>query len=229
MRSFPPTSPISARPAAQAETRHAAYSPTFFHASRTILFASFPKRPASPAICTVIAAMSANTLARDARGKFVDNPKIDRTIENIDKITSDLQRDTGPLLKDAKEAMANANRASAVVGDPEGQARQRDRKAFGQRGDHGGAGQRQSCDVFRTADVRLTRNVRGDGQRSEAGGQLSVQVGQCRGLAQAGVGHDERALAAVFGEQCAERLAAASAPTSARASRVSRSIWCRGQ
>jgi phospholipid/cholesterol/gamma-HCH transport system substrate-binding protein len=67
--------------------------------------------------------LEASTLARDARGKYVDNPKIDRTIDNIDKLTGDLQRDSGPLLKDAKEAMANVNRASATVGDAEGQAK----------------------------------------------------------------------------------------------------------
>lgn len=67
--------------------------------------------------------VEASTLARDARGKYVDNPKIDRTIDNIDKLTGDLQRDSGPLLKDAKEAMANINRASATVGDADGQAK----------------------------------------------------------------------------------------------------------
>ncbi len=67
--------------------------------------------------------VEANTLTRDVRGKYVDNPKIDHTLDNLDKITSDIQKDSAPLLKDAKEAMANLNRASAAVGDPEGQAK----------------------------------------------------------------------------------------------------------
>ncbi len=60
-----------------------------------------------------------NDLTRAARSKYVDNPRITRTLDNIDHLTSELSRDSGPLLKDAKEAMANLNRASAVVGSPE--------------------------------------------------------------------------------------------------------------
>lgn len=60
-----------------------------------------------------------NDLTRAARSKYVDNPRIARTIENIDKITTELSRDAAPLLKDSKEAMANLNRASALVGSPE--------------------------------------------------------------------------------------------------------------
>ncbi|MCA9588937.1 MAG: MCE family protein [Myxococcales bacterium] len=63
----------------------------------------------------------ANTLTVHARSQYVDNPKIVRTIDNVDRIAVELQRDTGPLLKDAKEALANINRASAVVGSPEEQ------------------------------------------------------------------------------------------------------------
>jgi phospholipid/cholesterol/gamma-HCH transport system substrate-binding protein len=63
----------------------------------------------------------ANTLTQHARTNYVDNPKILHTLDNIERISSDIQRDSGPLLKDAKEAMANINRASAVVGDAEGQ------------------------------------------------------------------------------------------------------------
>ena len=36
------------------------YNPTFFHASCTTFFTSLPKRLESPAICTVIDAMSLN-------------------------------------------------------------------------------------------------------------------------------------------------------------------------
>ncbi|WP_394828876.1 MlaD family protein [Pendulispora albinea] len=64
----------------------------------------------------------ANSLAVDAH-KTINDPKIKRTIDNIDKLSTDLQRDSGPMLKDAREALANINRASATVGEPEAQAK----------------------------------------------------------------------------------------------------------
>ena len=64
-----------------------------------------------------------NALVRDAKKNFVDNPKIARTIDNIDRISSDVQRDSGPMLKDAREALANVNRVSATVGDAREQER----------------------------------------------------------------------------------------------------------
>ena len=65
----------------------------------------------------------ARTLTVQARAQYVDNPKIQHTIENIDRLTGDLQRDSGPLLKDAREAAANLNRVSATLGSPEQQAK----------------------------------------------------------------------------------------------------------
>ncbi|MFO0736266.1 MAG: MlaD family protein [Labilithrix sp.] len=67
----------------------------------------------------------ANQLTHHARTNYVDNPKILRTIDNIDKISSDIQRDTGPLIKDTKEAVANLNRASKVIGGEEEQQKLR--------------------------------------------------------------------------------------------------------
>lgn len=67
--------------------------------------------------------VEAKTLTAHARTNYVDNPKIARTIDNVDRITQDLQKDSGPLLKDARESMANLNRASALVGSPEEQAK----------------------------------------------------------------------------------------------------------
>ena len=67
----------------------------------------------------------ANTLTKDARLNYIDNPKLTTTVDNIEKITTDLKNDSGPLLKDAKEAIANLNRASEVVGDAEGQRKLR--------------------------------------------------------------------------------------------------------
>ncbi len=65
----------------------------------------------------------ANTLTVHARQNYVDNPKIIRTIDNVDRISSDIQKDSGPMLKDAREALANLNRASKVVGGEEEQAK----------------------------------------------------------------------------------------------------------
>jgi phospholipid/cholesterol/gamma-HCH transport system substrate-binding protein len=63
----------------------------------------------------------ARLLTEHARTNYVDNPKLLRTVDNVDKITSEIQRDTGPMMKDAREALANVNRASQVVGGVEEQ------------------------------------------------------------------------------------------------------------
>lgn len=63
----------------------------------------------------------ANTLTNHARLNYVDNPKIARTIDNIDKLTTDIQKDSGPMIKDAREAVANLNRASKTIGGEEEQ------------------------------------------------------------------------------------------------------------
>jgi phospholipid/cholesterol/gamma-HCH transport system substrate-binding protein len=65
----------------------------------------------------------ANTLTHHARLNYVDNPKIARTIDNIDRITADIQRDSGPILRDAREATANLNRASKLLGGEEEHAK----------------------------------------------------------------------------------------------------------
>ena len=57
-------------------------------------------------------------LTHDTRINYVDNPKILRTIDNIDHLSGDLRRDSAPLLKDAKEATANLNRITASLSDP---------------------------------------------------------------------------------------------------------------
>ena len=64
----------------------------------------------------------ANSLTKDAHAR-INDPKITRTIDNIDKIAADVQHDSGPMLKDAREALANVNRVSATVGDPQQQAK----------------------------------------------------------------------------------------------------------
>ncbi|MGO8998671.1 MAG: MlaD family protein [Polyangiaceae bacterium] len=82
-------------------------------------------RPRIDRIVQNVEALStqSNDLVRDARKEYVDNPKIQRAIDNIDHLTSDVERDATPLLKDAREAMANLNRVSATFGDPEEQAK----------------------------------------------------------------------------------------------------------
>ena len=59
------------------------------------------------------------TLVLETRTKYVNNPALARTIDNIDKLTTDLERDTPALLKNVREATANLNRVSAVVGSTE--------------------------------------------------------------------------------------------------------------
>ncbi len=65
----------------------------------------------------------AKQLTHDARVNYVDSPKMLRTVDNIDKLTTQIQADSGPMLKDAREALANLNRVSATVGDPQEQAK----------------------------------------------------------------------------------------------------------
>lgn len=65
----------------------------------------------------------ANTLTVHARTQYVDNPKISRTIDNIDRLSTDIQKDSGPMLKDARESLANLNRASKVIGGEEENAK----------------------------------------------------------------------------------------------------------
>ncbi len=67
----------------------------------------------------------AKLLTEHARTNYVDNPKMLRTVDNVDKITTDIQKDSGPMMKDAREALANMNRASAVIGGTEEQQKLR--------------------------------------------------------------------------------------------------------
>jgi phospholipid/cholesterol/gamma-HCH transport system substrate-binding protein len=63
----------------------------------------------------------ANTLTQHARLQYVDNPKLQHTIDNVEHLSTDIRKDTEPMLKDAREALANLNRASKVVGGEEEQ------------------------------------------------------------------------------------------------------------
>jgi phospholipid/cholesterol/gamma-HCH transport system substrate-binding protein len=58
-------------------------------------------------------------LMKAGRAKYVDNPKIDHIIANVEHTTASINRDSDALLKDAKETMANARRISATLGSDE--------------------------------------------------------------------------------------------------------------
>jgi phospholipid/cholesterol/gamma-HCH transport system substrate-binding protein len=65
----------------------------------------------------------AKQLTHDARVNYIDNPKVQRTVDNIADLTDKIHADADPMLKDAREALANLNRISATVGDPAQQDR----------------------------------------------------------------------------------------------------------
>jgi phospholipid/cholesterol/gamma-HCH transport system substrate-binding protein len=67
--------------------------------------------------------LEAKQLTHDARIEYVDNPKVLQTVDHIDDLVARIHEDSGPMLKDAREALANLNRVSATVGDPQEQDR----------------------------------------------------------------------------------------------------------
>jgi phospholipid/cholesterol/gamma-HCH transport system substrate-binding protein len=67
--------------------------------------------------------VEAKQLTHDARVNYVDNPKVQRTVDNLADLTEKIHADADPMLKDAREALANLNRLSGTVGDPAQQER----------------------------------------------------------------------------------------------------------
>ncbi len=65
--------------------------------------------------------VEAKQLTHDARTNYVDNPKVLQTVDRVNDLVSRIHEDSGPMLKDAREALANLNRVSATVGDPQEQ------------------------------------------------------------------------------------------------------------
>jgi phospholipid/cholesterol/gamma-HCH transport system substrate-binding protein len=65
----------------------------------------------------------ANKLTHEAGNKYVHNPQIDRTIANVDRVSSQVAGNVDPMIKDGREALANLNRLSQVVSSPEDQAK----------------------------------------------------------------------------------------------------------
>lgn len=65
----------------------------------------------------------AKDAVKDARASYIDNPKIKQAIDTAALASTELHDALGPMLKDGREALANVNRASALVGSPEEQAK----------------------------------------------------------------------------------------------------------
>ncbi len=65
--------------------------------------------------------VEAKQLTHDARTNYVDNPKVLQTVDRVNDLVARIHEDSGPMLKDAREALANLNRVSATVGDPQEQ------------------------------------------------------------------------------------------------------------
>jgi phospholipid/cholesterol/gamma-HCH transport system substrate-binding protein len=60
--------------------------------------------------------VDADDAIKGAKSKYVDNPRIDRILANVDGVSGAAARDAPPLLADARETMANAKRVSATFG-----------------------------------------------------------------------------------------------------------------
>src|SRR5262249_7949495 len=65
----------------------------------------------------------ADELVQGAKTKYVENPQIDRILDNAEGLTGTAARDVPPLLANAKDAVANMKRVSDTIGDPAAQAK----------------------------------------------------------------------------------------------------------
>jgi phospholipid/cholesterol/gamma-HCH transport system substrate-binding protein len=63
--------------------------------------------------------VNANQALTDARSRYVDNPKIDRILSQVERSTSSLDQNLNPLLKDTRNVVADVSRLSAVLGSEE--------------------------------------------------------------------------------------------------------------
>jgi phospholipid/cholesterol/gamma-HCH transport system substrate-binding protein len=63
--------------------------------------------------------VQANEAVIAAREKYVDNPKIDRILSNVEQSSAAVQRDLGPLLSDSRTLVTNMNQLTEVVGSQE--------------------------------------------------------------------------------------------------------------
>ncbi len=67
--------------------------------------------------------VDADDLVKGAKGKFVENPQIDRILASAEKVSGDAARELPPLLADSRAAVASARRVADTVGAPEQQAK----------------------------------------------------------------------------------------------------------
>jgi phospholipid/cholesterol/gamma-HCH transport system substrate-binding protein len=68
-------------------------------------------------------ANDSDELVKSVRGRYVDNPQVGRIMDSIDNTTAIVSRDVEPLIKDAKEVLANVERLTKTVSGPEEQAK----------------------------------------------------------------------------------------------------------
>ena len=62
-------------------------------------------------------------MIKGAKQKYVENPQIDRILNNVDSVSGAAARDVPPLMADAKVTLANAKRLSETVGGEAEQAK----------------------------------------------------------------------------------------------------------
>ena len=65
--------------------------------------------------------VDADGLVNGAKGKFVENPQIDRILASAEKVSGDAARDVPPLLADGRAAVSSARRVADTFGSPEQQ------------------------------------------------------------------------------------------------------------
>lgn len=58
-------------------------------------------------------------LVTGAKTRYVDDPKVERILRNVDSLTSTLDKEIDPLLKEVKTAIASVNRLSQTIGPDE--------------------------------------------------------------------------------------------------------------
>jgi phospholipid/cholesterol/gamma-HCH transport system substrate-binding protein len=67
------------------------------------------------------ATVEGNELLKGANDKYVQNPQVDRIINNVDSITGNVAANGPPMIEDAKVTLKNARRVSETVGGEEEQ------------------------------------------------------------------------------------------------------------
>jgi phospholipid/cholesterol/gamma-HCH transport system substrate-binding protein len=69
--------------------------------------------------------VDADGLVAGARGKFVENPQIDRILASADSVSGEAARSLPPLLSDGRATLASARRVAETFGDEKEQAKLR--------------------------------------------------------------------------------------------------------